>query len=359
MIKKIVRRVVILLILTGLGAGAYYYWNNRPTGPLLLTGIVTEDGVTISSQVAGRIAELSAKEGDRVQQGQLLAVIEQKELQADEEYYAHSEEGLQSQVKESQSALRYQVVLTREQISQAEAALAVAKAQQGESAADLERTRLDAERYGKLVKEGVASAQIYDQARTAYDAAKLRAETLRKQVENQQAALALAHSNAEQIPVRESQVASSQHQVAAMGAQKQKAKVRVGYTEIRSPIAGIVNVRAAQSGEVVNPAQPILTLIDEDALWVRADVPESYVDQTRIGDKLTVRLPSGIERSGTVFFRGVDAGFATQRDVSRTKRDIKTFEIRLRVDNSDRALALGMSAYVVLPVSQNPSSTTK
>jgi hypothetical protein len=40
-----------------------------------------------------------------------------------------------------------------------------------------------------------------------------------------------------------------------------------------------------------------------------------------------VRLPSGAEREGTVFDRGVDAGFATQRDVSRTRRDIKTFEI--------------------------------
>ena len=51
-----------------------------------------------------------------------------------------------------------------------------------------------------------------------------------------------------------------------------------------------------------------------------------------------------------VFVRGVDAGFATQRDVSRTKRDIKTFEIRLRCDNSDRSLAVGMTAYVTLPL---------
>ncbi len=69
-----------------------------------------------------------------------------------------------------------------------------------------------------------------------------------------------------------------------------------------------------------------------------------------MGDKLKVRLPSGEEREGTVFFRGVEAAFATQRDVSRTKRDIKTFEIRLRVDNKDRRLAVGMTAYVELPV---------
>jgi len=100
----------------------------------------------------------------------------------------------------------------------------------------------------------------------------------------------------------------------------------------------------------VNPGQPVITLINPDDLWVRANVEETYIDRVRIGDKLTVRLPSGVEREGTVFYRGVEAGFATQRDVSRTKRDIKTFEIRLRLDNSDRRLAVGMTTYVLLPM---------
>ena len=73
-------------------------------------------------------------------------------------------------------------------------------------------------------------------------------------------------------------------------------------------------MRAARVGEVVNPGQPIVTLINPDDLWVRADVEESYIDRVRIGDKLTVRLPSGVEREGTVFYRGVDAGV---RDAAR------------------------------------------
>jgi HlyD family secretion protein len=138
---------------------------------------------------------------------------------------------------------------------------------------------------------------------------------------------------------------------AAASAQRAKADVRLRYTEIHAPIDGIVDVLAARVGEVVNPGQPILTLINPDDLWVRVDVEESYIDRVRIGEKLTVRLPSGVEREGTAFYRGADAGFATQRDVSRTKRDIKTFEVRLRVDNRDRRLAVGMTAYVLLPVS--------
>ena len=125
--------------------------------------------------------------------------------------------------------------------------------------------------------------------------------------------------------------------------------MQLGYTKILAPIDGIVDTRAALQGEVVNPGQAIVTLINPDDLWVRADVEETYIDRIHLGDQLPVRLPSGATREGTVFYRGVDADYATQRDVSRTKRDIKTFEIRLRCDNRDRALAVGMTRLRRLP----------
>ena len=126
--------------------------------------------------------------------------------------------------------------------------------------------------------------------------------------------------------------------------------VELGYTKIVAPIAGIVDTRVALQGEVVTPGQPIVTLINPDDLWVRADVEETYIDRIRLGEVLDVTLPSGDVLPGKVFYRGVDADYATQRDVSQTKRDIKTFEIRLRCDNSDRRLAVGMTAYVTLPL---------
>jgi HlyD family secretion protein len=219
------------------------------------------------------------------------------------------------------------------------------------AAADLESARLTATRTQNLLQQGVVSAQEMDHARTTLTAAQAKLDALKRQVEAQRAAVALARSNAEQVLVRRSQVQTSEHMQAAASAQRTKADVRLRYTELHAPLDAIVDVRAARVGEVVNPGQPVVTLINPDDLWVRVDVEESYIDRVRIGETLTVRLPSGVERTGTVFYRGADAGFATQRDVSRTKRDIKTFEIRLRVDNRDRRLAVGMSAYVLLPVS--------
>jgi HlyD family secretion protein len=145
-------------------------------------------------------------------------------------------------------------------------------------------------------------------------------------------------------------LAAAGRQRDAAAAQVEGAGVRLAYAAVKAPIAGLVDVRVGRLGEVVNVGQPLLTLVDPDDFWVRADVEESYIDRVRVGDTFVVRLPSGAELLGTVFYRGLDADFATQRDVSRTKRDIRTFEVRLRLDNADRRLAVGMTAYVLLPL---------
>jgi len=343
------KRLIFLLIVVGGGVGAYYAMR-QPPGPLVLTGIVTTEDVMISPQVGGQIGQLMVKEGDQVQQNQLIAVMTTDELEADRAYYAHTVESIQSQVGENEAALRYEQRQTEDQIQQAQASLSTAIAQEKEAQAQLENAHIVLERAQKLSQEGVAPIQQFDSARTAHDAAKARLDAAQKQIEVQRATVAVANANAEHVRVQQNRVRTAEKQREAAAAQRKRADVRLSYSEVRAPVGGIVDVRAAREGEVINAGQPIITLINPDDLWVRADIEETYIDRIRLGDQLKVRLPSGEERMGTVFYRAMDAGFATQRDVSRTKRDIKTFEIRLRVDNKDRRLAVGMTTYVELPV---------
>lgn len=343
-----VKRLALLAVLAAAAAAAYFYWYGRPQ-PLVLTGIVTTDDVVVSPQIGGKVERLLVTEGDSVKGDQLIAVIAPQELQAESSYATQSAAGVSSQVQEAQAALRYQQLQTSEQIRQAEMMLASTEAQQAAATADLENAKLTYDRNQNLAKDGVTSPQVLDEARTAFAASQARVDALKRQADAQRATVALARSNAEQTAVRASQLQTNQHLQAAAVAQRTKADVRLAYTEVRAPIDGIVDVRAARAGEVLAAGQPIVTLINPDDLWVRADVEESYIDRVRLNDHLTVRLPSGAEVDGTVFYRGVDASYATQRDVSRTKRDIKTFEIRLRCDNKDRRLAVGMTAYMILP----------
>ena len=308
------RAIRITLAVLVLGLIAYFVFKGSPK-ELTLTGIVTTNDVVVSPQVAGQVTKLLVSEGDSVSQNQLLAVLSPAELQADQRYYAQSATALAAQA------------------AAGAADLAVAEAQDSSAAADLSNTKLVRDRVISLFKEGGVTQQQADSANTALTMSQARKDAADRQVASKRQALVAAQAQQE-----------------AARAQTAKADVRLSYSELRAPLAGIVDVRAAQLGEVVLAGQPVLTLIDPDSLWVRADVEESYIDRVRIGDSLTVRLPSDATRTGTVYYRGVDAGFATQRDVSRTKRDIKTFEIRRRVPNTDRRLAVGMTAYVLLPL---------
>jgi multidrug resistance efflux pump len=313
--------------------------------------VVTTNDVIVSPQVTGQLAVLKVVEGDTVQSGQLLGVIDPGELRADSAYYASSAAGFSAQVSQAAAVARWQEQQTGDQIRQAEANAASAVAAENAATADAEMADLTFKRTEALAKQGLETPQQLDQARTAARAAQAKKEAAAKQTEAARAAVAVARADLEQNAVRKSQLDNSRFALKAASAQRTKAGVRLAYTELRAPIAGIVDVRAARQGEVVTAGQPVVTLINPDDLWVRADVEESYIDRVRLGDHLTVRLPSGATRSGVVFFRGVDASYATRRDVSRTKRDIKTFEVRLRLDNKDRRLAVGMTAYVLLPVS--------
>jgi multidrug resistance efflux pump len=338
--------VVVLLIL---GAGAYYVLR-AGASTLVLTGIVTTHEVVVSAQLPGQISQLGVKEGDTVTAGEQVATIVPDELRADSNYYQQAAEGASSQVQQNVAALRMERQQTDSQIHQAEASQASAEAQLKSAQADLDNAKLAFDRQKKLLASGASTQEDYDQARTGLDATNAKVESLGKQVDVAKAAVSSARAMAEQVAVRESQLQASQHESAAADAQSQKATVRLGYTDIKAPIGGTVDVRAARQGEFVAAGQPIVTLINPDDLWIRVDVEETYIDQIKTGDHMTIRLPSGAEVDGTVFYRGSDAGFATQRDVSRTKRDIKTFEVRLRADNKDRKLAVGMTAYVLLPV---------
>jgi HlyD family secretion protein len=344
--RKIILPILVVFILVG---GAVYYRAVTRPQPLILTGIVTTNDVVASSQIQGQLAQVLVKEGDTVTAGQLLAVIEPRELRADESYYLHAERGTASQVTEAEAALKFQVTQTEEQIKQAEASLAAAQAQEDEAKADLELDRLNYERTKGLYDQRIDSQQTLDQTRAAFEAQQAHVSSLQKQVEVQRQALALAQSNEDQTVMRRSQLQSMERQQAAAGAQTSKAQVRLDYTEIHAPIAGVISVLAARQGEVVNIGQPIVSIINPDDLWVRADMPETFLDRVRLGDTMPVRFPDGRESKGTIFYRGVDADYATQRDVSQSKRDIKTFELRLRVDNSDRRLWPGLTTFITIP----------
>jgi multidrug resistance efflux pump len=135
-------------------------------------------------------------------------------------------------------------------------------------------------------------------------------------------------------------------------AQLKEAEVRLGYTKIYAPVTGTVLVRAAREGEVVNAGQAIVTVVDFRDTWVLASIPETDADHIGLGDILRVRLPGGTVVPGKVFYKAAEADFATQRDVGRRKRDIRTISLKVRLENPKGAYVPGMTAEVLVSPEQ-------
>ncbi len=229
---------IVVLILAAVTAGIYFATMRQP-GEIILTGIVTTDEVIVSPEIQGRLQNLFIREGDAVTNGQLLAEIQPQTQQADV------------------AILRQQRTTSR----------CIGRAGQG--------------RFGKCPAEFRAHRKSY--IPTTRNPRRLT--TPRGQLMNP--------------PRRASNRSTNKHKPRTR--KKKKPPCNLSYTKILAPTNGIVDTRAALQGEVVNPGQAIVTLINQDDLWVRADVEETYIDRIHLGDKLPVRLPSGATREGHGF----------------------------------------------------------
>ncbi len=234
----------------------------------------------------------------------------------------------------------------------AQAKLASAKAQLQQAKATLDRTASDSQRMIELAKAGVASDQERVQAETNLQAAQATLEAQQELVKAADADLNSALARTHQARAAKSTVQVTESDLKNAIAQKNQAAVRLGYTNVYAPVSGTVSVRAARQGEVVNIGAPIVTIVDLTDTWARAAIPETYSDHIGYGDVLRVRLPGGTITSGKVFFKGVEGDFATQRDVSRRKRDIKTIVLKIRLDNPKGAYVPGMTAEVLVSPEQ-------
>ncbi|HEV2617120.1 MAG TPA: efflux RND transporter periplasmic adaptor subunit [Candidatus Acidoferrales bacterium] len=313
-----------------------------------LIGVVDGNEVVVSPQTAGRIVKLTVDEGSEVKKGDLIAGLDSAALEAQVQAQEGAIRSLQAQVTQGRANQGMVDSQTAAALRAAHANLTASEAELQQAKATLELNSANMKRTLSLFASGVVSAQDRDAAVSTYKASAANVDALAEQVKSQQAALGVAEANRKQVTVLHSQIASTEAQVRQAVATKNQFQTQLGYTEVFAPINGIVSVRVARQGEVVQVGGPIVVLVDVDDLWVRADVPESYIDSIRFGDSLPIQLPSGRIVNGKVFFKGVEGDFATQRDVSRTKRDIKTFAIKVSLPNPQHRFFTGMTATVLL-----------
>lgn len=222
----------------------------------------------IVPKITAPVATFNANRGDHVRAGDVLAVLENRDLVA-------AAAAARAQNEQADANLR---AMTGANVPDQ-----VVKAQTDVNAA---REQLDAaqtvlQSRQKLFQEGALAKKLVDdqavlvaQARAQYDSAQ-------------------EHLRALQAVGKQEQIKGAQAQADAAKAQYQSAQAQVGFSEVRSPISGVVADRPLYVGNVAQPGTPLFTIIDISSVVARANVPQLQAMQVNLGNAATIRLTDG------------------------------------------------------------------
>jgi HlyD family secretion protein len=342
-------RIFILIGILFVISLFWYFFTAQHSSDLQLIGTVDANEVVVSSRIPGRILTLTVDEGDDVKAGQLIATIDSQDLAAARQAAEATAASQRYKLQGATDTERQTLGGTSSQVTNAEAQLRSAQAALVQAQAQYEHQDADTSRTVALAAQGIMSYQSRDEAATALQAAKAAVDSARANVGAAEASLKVAIANTIQAQAAAKTVSATRGDMENAKALLDQAQVQLGYAQVVSPISGKVNVRAARQGEVVAATTPIVTITDLTQTWIYAPLPETEADAVQLGDSLRVVMPSGATIQGKVIAKSAEADFATQRDVSRRKRDIKTIRLKLLIDNPEMRYVPGMLAEVYIP----------
>jgi HlyD family secretion protein len=326
---------VLILLSAAIAAGVYYYprlvKKPGPVNQLTLSGNIEAHESLVGFKVAGRIVELPVEEGQQVDQGTLLARLED----ADYKQKIRIDEATAG-VRASDLALT--LAGTRHQ------ELKASEQNVFDAQADLEEKKLDSDRAQRLYAKDEVSAQDRDLAATALK----RADAAFKAAQ-QRYSEAVEGSRKEDIAI-------AQANLKVANADLGLSRVNLDYTILYAPSAGVITMRQAELGEVVAPGTPVVTLADLDHIWLRAYVAETDLGRIHWGQGaiITTDTYPGKKYHGRISFIASDAEFTPKSVQTYTERVTLVYRIKIDIDNPSHELKPGMPADAVLDLAAAP-----
>ena len=280
-------RLLLLLVPVAVGAG---YWWLHP-GPALPPGLAAGNGrleadeIDIETKFAGRIARLNVDEGDLVSAGQVLAVMDTRDLEA--------------------SLKQYQ-----ELAKQAQHTLDEAKANYVQQQAVVKFAQQEVDRTSYLVPRGSATQETLDQQKQQRDSA-------------------VAALNA-----ADARVAAAERAVNAATHQVELYEVNIADNSLVAPKEGPIEYRVANVGEVLPAGGKVFTMLDASYLYMDIYLPTQQAGRVRLGSDARIVLDAYPDRPipAKVVFVASQAQFTPKTVETTDERDKLMFRIRVRID---------------------------
>ena len=371
------RAIVILLILALAGFATWRLVLARSAtspGVLAVSGRIEGDDSAVAAKTSGRIREITVREGDQVEAGQVIAVLDDEQIRARETQAEAAVRQAEARVRLAQ----HQITVLNEslrqneigvdqsrgdaqgKVSEAEGRLAAAEAQLAQAEASYTQAKWDKEAFARLFQRELIAEQEARRAQSTEEAQAAVVSAARRQVEAARGSLMAAKSNLSNPAIRSSQVAAVQGQIlqaqadiAAAQAEAERAhamltEARANRQDLRivAPFAGTVATRTAEPGEVVMAGTPVVTLLNLSEVYLRAFVPEGQIGRVRISQPARVFLDSSPTKPVDAYVLRVDpkASFTPENTYFREDRVKQVVGVKLRLRGAVGFAKPGMPA---------------
>jgi HlyD family secretion protein len=363
------QRRLILMVFAGvvLIAAAILIWKvffaapAVPASIVVVSGRIEGDDSAVASKTTGRILEVRVREGDSVNAGDTIAILDDAQIRAREDQARDAlseaearriaaEEQiavLQEQLAQSRLQVGQSRLDTEGHVGQAEADLATAEAELAQQQAAYQIAAFNRDAYTRLAKTGAVSEQQGLQASTTADQQFAVVTASRRRVEASQSELTTAQASLSNPGIRESQVASVRRQIAEQEdevanatAQTEQAQAELAEAEdnrndltIKAPFSGTVVTRGAEPGEVVTAGTTIITLLDLTKVYLRGFVPEGQIGKVKVGQSARIYLDSNSKKPIYAYVSRIDpqATFTPENTYFRDDRVKQVVGLKLQL----------------------------
>jgi len=325
-----VRRLRIALMILGpavLVAGGLWWYLSHKGYVSTDDAFVEANIVQVSPQVSGRVVSIPVHENENVRKGQVL-------LRLDPAPY-----------KAALDAAKANLASVRDKVSSLKARYHALTAQIEGAKAEVAYLRREVRRQGPLAKKNVVTNAKLDEVTTKLTQSEQKVATLRAQ---RSQVLAQLGGNPDQ-PV----TANADYQAAK--AKLEQARLKLSYTVVRAPAAGVATQINIRSGNVIGAGKPAFPLVESGSVWIKANFKETALTHMHPGQPVTVTVDSypghtwkghveSISPGSGVTFSLLPPQNATGNWVKVTQR----IPVRIAIDNwqSGPQLRAGMSAEV-------------
>jgi membrane fusion protein (multidrug efflux system) len=319
------------------GGVLIYLWRTAgrvSTDDAQIDGHITQ----VAARVGGTVTKVNVKENQYVEAGTVLVELDRRDYEvavdraraelADAQANASgaatgipltqvsTQTGVQTAsggVEEAQAGIG----IADRQVEAARAQLVAAQARQREKEATAVKAARDVERFKGLVAKDEIAQQQYDAAVSAAESARASADAAKSDVIAAEAAVAVAEQRAkqargsaaqaqaaldasrtgpEQLRATKARADVANAKVQQMVAALDQAKLNLERTSIKAPSAGVVSKKSVESGQVVQPGQPLFALVSQADVWVTANFKETQLKRVQAGQRVTVSV-DGVDQS--------------------------------------------------------------